>query len=58
MLENRLGINMDYNRLPWRESDQKVFVADITKAKQLIGWTPKITKEEGIDKMLEWLKNE
>jgi CDP-paratose 2-epimerase len=33
-------------------------VADITKAKQLIGWTPKITKEEGIDKMLEWLKNE
>jgi CDP-paratose 2-epimerase len=58
MLENRLGIKMNYNRLPWRESDQKVFVADITKAKQLIGWTPKITKEEGIDKMLEWLKNE
>ena len=56
MLESKLGIEMKYRKLPWRESDQKVFVADISKAKRIIGWEPKVSKEEGIIKMLEWLK--
>lgn len=32
LLEQKLGIKMQYTQLPWRESDQKVFVADINKA--------------------------
>jgi CDP-paratose 2-epimerase len=55
-LESELDINMNYTQLPPRESDQKVFVADISKAKELIGWEPKISKEEGIRKMIEWIK--
>lgn len=31
LLENKLDIEMTYTQLPWRESDQKVFVADIEK---------------------------
>jgi CDP-paratose 2-epimerase len=57
MLEQRLGIRMIYNHLPWRESDQKVFVADIAKAKHLIDWEPIVSKEDGLDKMLNWLKS-
>lgn len=56
MLENILGINMEYTKLPPRQSDQKVFVADITKIKNKIGWEPKITAFEGVSKMLEWVK--
>lgn len=55
MLEQRLGIKMQYKQLEWRESDQKVFVADITKAKNIIKWQPKVNKEEGIAKMLNWV---
>ena len=46
---------MNYTQLPWRESDQKVFVADIQKAKDVIGWVPNVSAEEGITNMLEWL---
>ena len=56
MLEKKLDVKMTYRQLPWRESDQKVFVADIEKAKRVIGWEPKVSSEEGISKMLEWLE--
>lgn len=54
-LEQELDIKMTYEQLPARESDQRVFVADITKAERLIGWTPKVSKAEGIRKMIEWV---
>lgn len=56
-LENELDIKMEYTQLPVRESDQRVFVADLSKAKELIGWEPMVSKEEGIKKMIEWVSN-
>ena len=56
-LEKELGIKMTYKNLPQRESDQKVFIADISKIKELIGWQPKTSKEDGIRKMIEWTNN-
>jgi len=56
-LEIRLGIEMPYERLPWRQSDQKLFVADNSKATRLLGWNPKVTKEEGIESVIAWEKS-
>ncbi len=56
-LEKELSIEMKYKELPVRESDQRVFVSDLTKAKELIGWEPKVSKEDGIRKMIEWIKS-
>lgn len=56
-LEKELDVKMDYTELPVRESDQKIFVADLTKVKELIGWEPHVSKEEGIRKMIEWIKH-
>lgn len=56
LLEEKLGIVMSYEKLPPRESDQKVFVADITKAKNIIGWEPNVSKEQGVAYMIDWLK--
>jgi CDP-paratose 2-epimerase len=53
-LECELDVKMEYTNLPVRESDQRVFVSDLTKVKDLIGWMPNISKEEGIKKMIEW----
>jgi len=54
-LKQELDIKMTYTKLPPRESDQKVFVADITKVKELLDWEPKVSKEDGIRKMIEWV---
>jgi CDP-paratose 2-epimerase len=53
-LEKSLNIKLNYKNLPSRESDQKIFIADITKAKQILNWEPKINFQEGILNMLEW----
>lgn len=57
ILENELDVKLPYKELPWRQSDQKFFVADISKAKNLIGWEPEIDKANGIKMMLSWLFN-
>ena len=54
-LEKKLDIKMNYTQSDWRESEQKVFVADIEKAKRIIGWTPKVSADDGISRMLNWL---
>lgn len=55
LLEQELGIAMKFDVLPPRESDQRVFVADISKARELIGWTPEVDKVEGVRKMISWI---
>ena len=56
LLEELLEITIEYEKLPARESDQLVFIADNQKIKELTKWSPKIGKKEGIIKMLEWLR--
>lgn len=53
-LENELSVKMIYRNLPVRVSDQKIFVADIGKITEAIGWAPKISKFSGIRQMLDW----
>lgn len=57
VLENELGIKLNFQKLPPRDSDQKVFVADIAKAEQLIGWKPKVDKISGLRRMIAWIKS-
>lgn len=56
MLEEILGIEMKYIECPVRPSDQKVFVADISKVNRHIGWKPQISAREGIENMINWIK--
>ena len=56
LLERLLGVKLNYTKLPPRESDQKVFIADITKAAEMLEWKPKVGKEEGIKEILSWLE--
>jgi CDP-paratose 2-epimerase len=57
ILERELRVKLSYTKLPWRSSDQKVFVADIRKAKNLIGWEPRVNKDKGIAMMLNWIND-
>ena len=53
-LEKRLGISMTHQRLPWRHSDQKFFVANNRKASELLQWKPLTSREQGIEETLAW----
>jgi len=55
MLEQELGVHLNYTKLPPRESDQLIFIADIAKAAQLIGWKPQVDKLTGVRNMLKWV---
>jgi CDP-paratose 2-epimerase len=54
LLERSTGASMPIEAGPPRHSDQKVFVADISKATRLLGWTPKVRAAEGVARMLDW----
>ncbi|WP_340621457.1 GDP-mannose 4,6-dehydratase [Xenorhabdus siamensis] len=54
LLEKNTGVKLQYTNLPVRESDQKIFVSDITKIKKIIQWQPSVQKTEGIKNMIEW----
>jgi len=41
---------------PMRKADKLVAYLDIRKAKELIGWEPLVSKEEGISKLINWTK--
>lgn len=55
LLEEFLGIRLTYRQLPPRESDQRVFVADIGKASRVLGWVPQVSAREGVKAMLDWV---
>jgi CDP-paratose 2-epimerase len=55
LLEEMLNIELKYVKIPVRESDQRLFIADIGKANKLLNWFPERSKESGIKLMVEWL---
>jgi CDP-paratose 2-epimerase len=55
LLEELAGVKLNYTRLPVRESDQRVFVSDLSKAHKLLGWQPKVSSRDGVTRMFEWV---
>ncbi len=55
LLEKLLGAKIPVARSDWRPGDQRVFYADFSKAKNELGWEPKINLEEGIEKLFKWV---
>lgn len=55
MIEEMVGVKLKYTKLPPRESDQRVFVADIAKAKNLLSWSPEVSCSVGVKKMVAWV---
>jgi CDP-paratose 2-epimerase len=51
------GHELNYTKLAPRTSDQLVFVADIAKINGLIGWTPKVSAEQGVARMVQWIEH-
>lgn len=57
LLEIEIQQPMRYSKLPPRESDQRVFVADIGKLERLTGWSPLVSAPAGVSNMLAWVSD-
>ena len=55
-LEKLLGEKIEYARGDWRPGDQRVFYADIRKAKRELGWEPQVSLDDGIERLFAWVK--
>ncbi len=55
LLERLVGHEISVQHAGWRPGDQRVFYADTTKAKEQLGWEPKIDLEEGIERLYNWV---
>lgn len=40
----------------WRPSDQKYYVSDISRAKKLLGWKPKVSVDEGLKRLQRYIE--
>jgi CDP-paratose 2-epimerase len=56
-ISNETGNNLLWDYGPWRPSDQKVFISNVSKAHRVLGWQPSISPERGIPDLIEWVKS-
>jgi CDP-paratose 2-epimerase len=38
----------------WRPADQKVYISDIAKAEEKLGWKPEVGPWEGLKRIIRW----
>lgn len=55
-IEKRSGKKLDLEQRPERLGDVRHTLADITKAKELIGFVPKVSLDEGLDRTIAWFE--
>lgn len=58
LLEESLGIKAIIDRQPMQPGDVPITYADISKARELLGYAPKTKIEQGIPKFVEWFQSQ
>ncbi len=55
-LDAALGAKLKPKRADWRPGDQPVYISDIRLAKTEFGWAPTVSTEEGVHRLIEWVR--
>lgn len=56
LIEDKFGQTIKKNYFTWRKGDQKIYISDISKAKNILGWEPSVSVFDGIGKLIDELK--
>jgi len=54
LIEKYLGKKAERVFKPFHKADLKATWADITKAREILGWEPKVSLEEGLKRTVDW----
>jgi CDP-paratose 2-epimerase len=55
ILTSLSGRRPDAHLSSWRPGDQRVFICDINKLQRVLGWQPKISTQQGIELLYQWI---
>ncbi|MBN1180261.1 MAG: GDP-mannose 4,6-dehydratase [Anaerolineae bacterium] len=55
LLENLLGWPIPVSWGDWRPGDQHIYVSDIRKAQQELGWVPRVDVDAGVQRLTQWV---
>lgn len=55
LLEKLTGHPIPVSYGDWRPGDQRIYVSDIRKAQNDLGWSPRISVEEGVTRLYQWV---
>ncbi len=56
LVAEKVGVEKKIERLPLPGDDPMRRQPDITKAKEILGWEPKVSLDEGLDKTIEYFR--
>ena len=56
LLERLMGRSIPVQWAGWRPGDQRIYVSNIAKARQELGWQPKVDVETGISRLVDWVR--
>jgi CDP-paratose 2-epimerase len=54
-ISGKLGAHVPVAHDDWRPGDQRVYISDIRLAREHFGWSPKISKEQGLSLLYDWV---
>jgi CDP-paratose 2-epimerase len=54
LLEVKLNKRPEVSFGEWRDGDQRVYVSDITRAREALDWEPTVEFDDGIDRFIAW----
>jgi CDP-paratose 2-epimerase len=57
ILEEMLGREVPVRYSDWRPGDQPVYISDISKAAELLGWAPRVEVRESAERIFAWAKD-
>lgn len=58
ILEKQIGRKAQVQQLPPNPADIRASLANVEKAKRILGWQPQISLEEGIGRLVDWYNAE
>lgn len=58
VLENMLGKKANVTRHPAHPADMMTNWADVSKAKQMLGWEPQVSLQQGMQRLVDWYMKE
>jgi nucleoside-diphosphate-sugar epimerase len=58
MLEKRIGKRAQVFYQPVHPADVRTNQADVTRAKEILGWAPQVNLEEGVTQLVDWYMQE
>lgn len=58
LIQELAGMEFEIEYHDWRPADQKIYISDISKVKEMVGWEPEVSPKEGLRRLVEFYEKE